>query len=150
MPWTTYPIDLASRMPGYPANPTVNPYPEAGYYDIKSPREEFERSLVWQEGHKISVLGHNFAPFGREVHGETHGQLLCTYGFEQTEIDPTGALVANYTELVDRLDNVVHGSYVSSTELRCPTPSRPAGTTIHVHVSITGYGNFSDDFVEVT
>ena len=29
-------------------------------------------------------------------------------------------------------------------------PSRPAGTTIHVHVSITGYGNFSDDFVEVT
>ena len=46
VPWTTYPIDLASRMPGYPANPTVNPYPEAGYYDIKSPREEFERSLV--------------------------------------------------------------------------------------------------------
>ena len=25
-----------------------------------------------------------------------------------------------------------------------------AGTTIHVHVSIAGYGNFSDDFVEVT
>ena len=31
-----------------------------------------------------------------------------------------------------------------------PDAVAPAGTTIHVHVSITGYGNFSDDFVEVT
>ena len=41
-----------------------------------------------------------------------------------------------------------------STALRrrpscAPDAVAPAGT-IHVHVSITGYGNFSDDFVEVT
>ena len=48
------------------------------------------------------------------------------------------------TDPIDFLENVVHASFISAVEMRCATPSRPAGTYVGLYASIAGLGNFSE------
>ena len=105
----------------------------------------------------ITMAGSNFAPFERgcgadgwtsSIPGAHCSQKLCRFGPEalpRSEI----MIPDNNTDPLNLLENVVPASFINGQRIRCQTPSRPPGTTLQVHVSMSGLHNFSSTTAEV-